>query len=1066
MKREAFIYTWSVEDVETDTTQEFKIRMYGIDAENRNVCVHVNHFMPYFYVELEDVSEYEIQRFELGIQNNLLGLLNKHEQEECKKGGDCNYCWKGKMERVTGKKKLYFYHPENSFSMIKISFPNNIQRKRAYYRLQEKEIQVGYRCGKTKVLVHENEANPVLQFCTQQRLPSSGWIKWLKDLEADSRIQKQTLCSREVFRDYKQIRPLSTEEEKNPPSPYVLSFDIEVYSSVASRMPDPDIDSDVMFQVSLVFSRDNKNFKEYLLTLGKPIQSVVGSTVIIQTFPTERELLVGFTRLVQYENPNVIIGYNIFGFDINYMITRAKKHGVMDFFDQMAFRVQDTRGKPVHAPEKEISWSSSAYSHQKFFFLDTEGRLFVDLLPVVRRDYKFENYRLKTVSEFFIGETKDPITPKDIFASYEQAQKPGKNRYHLLSRVGKYCIQDSRLVLRLFDRIQTWIGLCEMAKTCRVPILALYTQGEQIRVFSQLYFECTHDDIIIQSPHSLGKQASHIKGPDHYSGAMVFSPEPGVYDWVIPFDFSSLYPTTIIAYNLDFSTMVLDPSIPDTKCHVIEWWDHIGCEHDTTVHASKPKSIVCQKFKYRFLKEPSGVLPRLLVNLLDARKKTKALMKTINKQLEGGSLTPEEQSRLETLCQVYDKRQLAYKISANSMYGSMGVQKGYLPFFPGAMCTTAMGRANIQKAANFVRVNFNGKIVYGDTDSIYCHFPLPGQNSPGYAMELWKHAKMIEQDLLKIFPDPMKLVFEEKIYKKFLILTKKRYMALTCDHTGEDEDVLTIRGVLLARRDNARWVRGVYETVVRSIMAGKSFQEIVDILNDRLLDIFRLSVSLKMLIISKTLGKDYAIRDLPEDEKKKKKRLSDLGICDTNNPNWRNEYESKSKPAHVQLSEKMKRRGVVVEPGSRIEFVIVSHPGKHPKQFERIEDPTYIREHGDLVHPDFLYYAQNLINPVDQVLAVCFKKEKVLSKLVDLHILFKKVMEELLFEFHPFCFQEITGEVSSHPDLVFKKKKSTKKSTTTKKKTATKKKNTEPEDPKKKKKPSPSTLAIAKDLLS
>jgi len=53
----------------------------------------------------------------------------------------------------------------------------------------------------------------------------------------------------------------------------------------------------------------------------------------------------------------------------------------------------------------------------------------------------------------------------------------------------------------------------------------------------------------------------------------------------------------------------------------------------------------------------------------------------------------------ETLRTVLDKRQLAYKVSANSAYGAMGVQRGYLPFLPGAMSTTAMDRQSIQKAA-------------------------------------------------------------------------------------------------------------------------------------------------------------------------------------------------------------------------------------------------------------------------------------------------------------------------------------------------------------------------------
>ena len=1078
MKREAFIYTWSTDDdTDRDDNMCFHMRMYGIDDEGRNVCVHVEDFMPYFYVELKGVSEREAEEYEKGIERNLLTMMGFHSRSECRHKmtpNDCAYCWRGEIKRRSGCQKLYFHHGKQLFPMFKISFRSNVLRKKMYYRLQNKKIQVGYKDVRSEVLIHENDANPILQFCTQTKIDSAGWVSWKKTSRCMyTTMNKETLCEREVIRSWDEIFRPKCADERSPPVPKIMSFDIEVYSSVPSRMPDPNVETDVVFQISAVFSDDTS----HLLSLGKPIQSVVGRSVVVHEFETEQKLLLGFTQLIRRHMPNVIIGYNIFGFDLTYMIARAKMHGIMDVFDQMGFRVYTRQGGCCHAVEKEIRWASAAYSVQNFYFLDAEGCLFIDLLPVIRRDYKFDNYRLKTISEHFIGDTKDPITPKEIFASYARLQSKDKNRFHLLSQVGKYCVQDSNLVLRIFDKIQTWIGLCEMAKACRVPILTLYTQGQQIKVFSQLYFQCTHDGIIVQSYNSLSDDKDHIQGADHYSGAIVLTPDPGIYDWIIPFDFSSLYPTTIIAYNIDFSTFVIDPKVPDHACHVIEWWDHIGCEHDVEKHATRPKQVVCQKFRYRFLKEPIGVIPRALIQLLEQRKQTKNLMKKVSREIDADPKNP----RLQTLYQVYDKRQLAYKVSANSMYGAMGVQKGYLPFLPGAMCTTAMGRASIQKAAEYVRRQFDGKIVYGDTDSIYCHFPLEAQTD--FAKRLWDHAKLIEKDLLKLFPPPMKLVFEEKIYKKFLILTKKRYMALTCGHEGNNEDHLTIRGVLLARRDNARWVRGVYEYIARSIMDAVSFKVVVEHVVDDLLDLFRRMVSIKQLIISKTLGKDYATRQLPDDEKKKTKRLQDLGI-DTKDAGWEDRYIQRSKPAHVQLAEKMQSRGVVVEAGSRIEFVIVRHPSLNPRLFDRIEDPQYIMEHGDVVHVDPLYYAENLINPTDQILEIGYRKKDVVKSLVATHARFRQLMDELLWTCHPYEFRRRDGSVEHHPDMTRFRRASSKKSKKTETKTTITKKTsltptpTKPVQKKtsstpaqnktqsrKKKTPQPSIEALAHDLL-
>jgi hypothetical protein len=84
---------------------------------------------------------------------------------------------------------------------------------------------------------------------------------------------------------------------------------------------------------------------------------------------------------------------------------------------------------------------------------------------------------------------------------------------------------------------------------------------------------------------------------------------------------------------------------------------------------------------------------------------------------------------LKTLLNILDKRQLAYKISANSMYGAMGVRKGYLPFMPGAMVTCYMGRVNIEKVANEITTKYKGELIYGDTDCVVAETPVLIKNS-------------------------------------------------------------------------------------------------------------------------------------------------------------------------------------------------------------------------------------------------------------------------------------------------------------------------------------------------
>jgi DNA polymerase elongation subunit (family B) len=107
----------------------------------------------------------------------------------------------------------------------------------------------------------------------------------------------------------------------------------------------------------------------------------------------------------------------------------------------------------------------------------------------------------------------------------------------------------------------------------------------------------------------------------------------------------------------------------------------------------------------------------MLQNLLDARKHTRVGIKENKKEIEKILQINGDKKKVNELAMlnnVLDKRQLAYKICANSMYGSWGVKKGYLPFMPGAMATTFMGRTNIEVVAKTIVEEYKGELVYGD----------------------------------------------------------------------------------------------------------------------------------------------------------------------------------------------------------------------------------------------------------------------------------------------------------------------------------------------------------------
>lgn len=1020
-KGEFFAYSWHIDEDETECTV---IRIYGLDEKNNNTCVIVRDFTPYVYLQLPEHIQWDVGKAQL-ITSKLDFLLKER---------------KPLVTQLMYKKRLYYANIDKRekkklFPYLFCSFSHTEDIKHLGYKLRQPFNIPGL--GAVNVRMHEHNANPILQLTSLRELPAAGWISF-----AGKKIAKEeqiTYCDNEYIVKWKN---LAEKKSNTIARPLIMGYDLEVNSSVPSAMPKAGRPHDKIFQISCVLARQGakpETYQKYLLTFLSPDLDVLAEENIeLLLYETEDDLIVGFTKFIQDKQPNVIIGYNIFGFDTPYMIERAKLSGYIYDFDRQGMN------KYGHAKEKVIQWSSSAYKNQSFTLLDAEGRIFVDLLPIVKRDYKMSNYQLKTIAAHFLKDmTKDPLDAKAIFKCYRLGLKQDARGQKALAICAKYCVKDSLLVVRLFEVLTTWVALCEMSKVTNVPIFLLYTQGQQLKVFSQVYKKCTHENTVVEKDGYLPKEN------EHYAGATVFPPVPGVYDKVIPFDFSSLYPTTIIAYNICWSTLVdeNDTSIPDDKTHIMEWKDHYMCEHDpkqirlkelneqikkceqelketrekkkktkdrdeidfydqkirridgicaplrkerVQLKKSNTKHVICANRRYRWLKSPKGVLPEILTHLIDTRTATKKEMKAVEAKLKGLTEQDSEYFDLSTYRDVLDQRQLALKVSANSGYGCMGVRRGYLPFMPGAMCTTYKGRCAIEQAAKTIQQDYGGILVYGDTDSNYVTFPQFNT-----AQECWDHAVKVAQEVSKLFPRPMSLAFEEKLYWRYLIITKKRYMSLACKRDGKIEDKINKKGVLLQRRDNCQFVRKVYGDVVMMIfnktpvddvtyyilqeinkLCGHFYPSGDFIITKSVGDIGGVDddglALLQPVLVTDENGKnaykigDYKVRPLSTDPTERAKQLKAKG-CDS-----AKEFYLCSLPGQVQLAERMRRRGQFVSAGSRLEYVITTAGGNRAKQYEKIEAADYFIRHSQSLSIDYLYYLKQLSLPLDQLLFIIY----------------------------------------------------------------------------------------------
>lgn len=152
---------------------------------------------------------------------------------------------------------------------------------------------------------------------------------------------------------------------------------------------------------------------------------------------------------------------------------------------------------------------------------------------------------------------------------------------------------------------------------------------------------------------------------------------------------------------------------------------------------------------FKFAQEPRGVVPGLLEDLAAYRKKAKREM--ADARARGDSWA-------ESLA---NGRQLAYKITMNSVYGFMGATKGMLPVVPIAASVTATGRNMIQQTKRLAETLVPGsRVIYGDTDSVMVIFNVGDEHKH----DLSKHfevAQRVAEEISKTFKPPNELEFEK-----------------------------------------------------------------------------------------------------------------------------------------------------------------------------------------------------------------------------------------------------------------------------------------------------------------
>ncbi|XP_052400675.1 DNA polymerase delta catalytic subunit [Carassius gibelio] len=871
------------------------VRMFGVTDSGNSVCCHVHGFAPYFYVPAPNgFTNAHLAEFQRELNSVVLKDMRSNKD---------NIAVTVLAVDITKKESMYHYHGNKAHDFLRITMamPRLIAPAK---RLLEQGFKFANFANQS-YQAYEANIDFEIRFMVDSDVVGCCWIELPKgkyrlreersERQTDSNYPgKVSLCQYEVDVAWNDLVSHPAEGEWQRIAPLrVLSFDIEC-AGRKGVFPEPEIDPVIQIASMVQRQGEKEPFIRTVFTL-QSCASIVGSQILC--FTQEKQLLQSWAEFVRTVDPDIITGYNIQNFDLPYLLNRAATLKV-SLFPYLG-RVWGCK-----SVLKDSSFQSKQMGRRENKTVNMEGRVQFDLLQVLLRDYKLRSYTLNAVSFHFLQEQKEDVQHSiitDLQNGNEQTRR----------RLAVYCLKDAYLPLRLLQKLMCVINYMEMARVTGVPLTYLLSRGQQIKVVSQLLRQAMKQDLVMP--------VVKTEGGEDYTGATVIEPEKGYYSVPITtLDFSSLYPSIMMAHNLCYTTLLQKNQV-EKLCLSPE--DFI----------KTPTGDLFVKSSVR-----KGLLPEILENLLGARKRAKAELKKETDPFKK---------------QVLDGRQLALKVSANSVYGFTGAQVGKLPCLEISQSVTGFGRQMIEQTKQLVESRYtisNGyqadaKVIYGDTDSVMVKL---GVATVQDAMNLGKQAA---DWVSSHFVPPIKLEFE-KVYYPYLLINKKRYAGLYFSSNAEHHDKMDCKGIETVRRDNCPLVANLINTCLQNILIDRDPDGAVTHAKEVISDLLCNRIDISQLVITKELT--------------------------------RTAQEYAGKQAHVELAERMRKRDAGSAPnlGDRVPYVIIKAT-KGVAAYLKSEDPIYVLENNIPIDTQY-YLEQQLSKPLLRIFEPILGESKAESVLL------------------------------------------------------------------------------------
>ena len=551
---------------------------------------------------------------------------------------------------------------------------------------------------------------------------------------------------------------------------------------------------------------------------------IQGDGYVLEIFRDERDLLTRFINKFAEIQPTVITGWNTDGYDIPYLMGRAKK-----VLGAQSIKKMSPAGIVDYNPKKE-RWKIFGVS--SLDYLKLYKNFTYSELP---------NYRLDTVARKELGRGKVEYDG-DLDTLFAQD----------IHKFAYYNMTDVDLIEEMDDKLQLLNLARSICHKGHVPY-------EDVFYASKYLDGAAIVDLKRNGFVAPNKQFRFVEDENDESlaGAYVMAPVPGLYKWIYDLDLTSLYPSIIMTINIS----------PETKVTVInDWNEECLLKPDATqvqftdgTHIQDVKrwlvdhdySVASNGAVYR--NDKRGFLPTILEKWFNER----VIFKDKRDTYEVGS----EEYKF------YDAMQLTQKVLLNSFYGVLGLKTFRFYDLDNAGAITAVGQSVIKFSAKVINKYYEKELAtdhfinasgdkaefafYTDTDSTFCSsLPLIESRFPGcntedetfmiqqtnaIASEIQTHVNNMYNQYSLVFHNTATHRFQikqEYIAKSGLWIAKKRYAQWVIFKEGKPTDKLDVKGLDVVRSSFPEDFKKIMKETLWYILKGRNKQDTSTLIHD------------------------------------------------------------------------------------------------------------------------------------------------------------------------------------------------------------------------------------------